>query len=147
MLNIFNKYGRKKVKDKTLNYEDIQKLLYSQDVDIDCKLSSYNDFERILNSLDEEKNINLTLEYINEGFNENDIRNLNKLKPEFVLNKAHRELKPIDNEKDYFDINYKISTKRKYYKHSIEIETGERETHTRNITKKKRATLEWKVFK
>ena len=48
---IFNKYGREKEnKDGTLNYEDIQKLLLSHDVNVDCKLESYKDFEKILNS-------------------------------------------------------------------------------------------------
>jgi len=144
---IFNKYGREKVKDKTLNYEDIQKLLYSRDVEIDCKLESYNDFEKILDSLDKDQNIDLKLEYIGDNPDENTLRNFKGLGPKFVSNIAYNHLKPVENEKEYFDANYRISTKKKSYKHHMEIEAGERETENKNITKKKKATLEWKISK
>ena len=142
---IFNKYGREEVKDKTLDYEDIQKLLYSHDVDIDCKLESYRDFEKILDSLDEDHNIDLKIEYVNDNPDENNTRDFNGLGPKFVSNIADTHLKPINDEKEYFDANYKISTKKKHYKHHMEIEAGERETPTKNLSKKKKATLEWKV--
>lgn len=144
---IFNKYGREEVKDKTLSYEDIQKLLYSHDIDIDCKLESYKDFEKILNSLEEDQDIDLRLEYVNDTPDGNTSRDFKGLGPKFVSNIAYTHLKPVGDEKEYFDANYKISTKKKHYDHLMKIEAGERETSTKNLSKKKRATLEWKVSK
>lgn len=144
---IFNKYGGEKVKGGTLGYEDIRRLLYSHDVDIDCKLESYNDFKKIIGSLDKNQKIDLRLEYENHGPDDNAPRDFDDFYPELVSTIIETRLKPSDEEKEYFDANYKIFTKKKHYEHLMEIKTGERETPVKSISKKKKATLEWKVSK
>lgn len=127
MLGNINKYFRKeKLKEETLDYNQVQELL---------------------SSLNEETNISGEIENINYfPYDENKKKEFRGQIPAYALG-IIKNFKP-ESKEDYFDASYKIFSKgKKKENHYMEIEAGKEETSTKNIGKKKKATLEWIVNK